>query len=157
MSSNPRRAPVCFRIHHPTRAAGPWRRHRFIMPRHVRNYVHRIVLQFYVYFCVVLPSCGQSLSLCPASSSSCAILSQAGLLDVLATNLGSLDYFLAWGPVLLNGCSMEKLMLNGGFRVCSLLSLVLYPKHVYFVSLTLTTEYWGSRQHMPLNKATTIT
>jgi hypothetical protein len=82
-----------------------------------------------------------SHSLCPASSSSCAILSQAGLLEVLATNLGSLGYFLAWGPLLLNGCSSKKLMLNEGFRVCSLLSLFLYPKRVYFASLTLTAEY----------------
>jgi hypothetical protein len=61
------------------------------------------------------------------------------------TYLGSLSYFLARGPVLSNGCYLEKLMLNGGSRVCSLLSLVLYPKHVYFASLTLIVEYWGSR------------
>jgi hypothetical protein len=48
-------------------------------------------------------------------------------------------------------------MLNGGSRVCILLSLVLYPKRVYFASLTLTTEYWGSERRMPLNKAITIT
>jgi hypothetical protein len=39
----------------------------FLMPRPIRNYVHRIVLQFYVYFYILLPSCGQSLSLCPVS------------------------------------------------------------------------------------------
>jgi hypothetical protein len=71
--------------------------------------------------------------------------------------LGSLSYFLAQGPVLLNDCSSKKLMLNGGFRVCSPLSLVLYPKRVYFASLTLTAEYWGSGRRMPLNKAITIT
>jgi hypothetical protein len=38
----------------------------------------------------------------------------------------------------LNGRSSEKLMLNEGSRV---LSLVLYPKHVYFASLMLTAEY----------------
>jgi hypothetical protein len=58
---------------------------------------------------------------------------------------------------LLNGCSLEKLMLNGGSRVCSLLSLVLYPKHVYFASPTLTAEYWGSERRMPLNKVISIT
>jgi hypothetical protein len=41
--------------------------------------------------------------------------------------------------------------------MCSLLSLVLYPKHVYFASLMLIAEYWGFGQHMPLNKAITIT
>jgi hypothetical protein len=117
----------------------------FIMLHPICNYVHRIVLQFYVYlFYIFLPSCGQSLSLCPASSSSCTILSQAGLLEVPATNLSSIGYFLTWGPVLLNGCSSEKLMLNGGSRVCSLLSLVLYLKCVYFTSLTLIAKYWGS-------------
>jgi hypothetical protein len=40
-----------------------------------------------------------------------------------------------------NGCSLEKLMLNGDSRVCNLLSLVLYPKRVYFVSLMLIAEY----------------
>jgi hypothetical protein len=61
--------------------------------------------------------------------------------------------------VLLNDCSSEKLMLNeggGGFRVCSLLSLVMYLKCVYFASLTLTVEYWESGRHMPLNKVITI-
>jgi hypothetical protein len=48
-------------------------------------------------------------------------------------------------------------MLNGGSRVCTPLSLVLYPKHVYFASLTLIAEYWESGQCMLLNKAITIT
>jgi hypothetical protein len=62
----------------------------------------------------IYPSCGQLLSPCLTSGSSCAILSQAGLLEVPATYLGSFGYFLARGPVLLNGCSSEKLMLTGG-------------------------------------------
>jgi hypothetical protein len=82
-------------------------------------------------------------------------VSQAGLLEVPATYLGSLGSFLARSLVLPNGCSSKKLMLNGRSRVCSLLSLVLYPKRVYFASLTLTVEYWGSGQRMP--KAITIT
>jgi hypothetical protein len=57
------------------------------------------------------------------------------------TYLVNLGYFLAQGLVLPNGCSLKKLMLNGGFRVCNMLSLVLYPKHVYIVSLTLIAEY----------------
>jgi hypothetical protein len=43
-----------------------------------------------------------------------------------------------------------------GSRVCSLLSLVLYPKRVYFASLMLTIGYWGSERHMTLNKAIII-
>jgi hypothetical protein len=74
-----------------------------------------------------------------------------------ATNQGFLSYFLSWGPVLLNGSFSEKLMLNGGSRVCGLLSLVIYLKCVYFSSLTLTAEYWGFRRYMPLNKAIIIT
>jgi hypothetical protein len=59
--------------------------------------------------------------------------------------------------VLLNGCPSKKLMLNGGFRVCNLLSLVMYPKRVYFASLTLTAECGGSGRCMLLNRVTTIT
>jgi hypothetical protein len=141
----------------PHPSGGLQRCHKFIMSHHVGNYIHRIVFQFYVYLCVFLSSCGQSLSLCPTSSSSCAILSQAGMLKVPVTNLRSLGYFLAWDPVLPNDCSSKKLMLNGGFGVCRLLSLVLYPKRVYFAFLMLTAEYWGSGRCMPLNKAITIT
>jgi hypothetical protein len=57
------------------------------------------------------PSCGQLLFHYLASSPSCAILLQACLLEVPMTYLGSLEYFLSRGPVLLNGCSLEKLML----------------------------------------------
>jgi hypothetical protein len=79
------------------------------------------------------------------------------MFEVPVTDLTSLGYFLTQGPMLLNGCSLKKLTLNGGSRVRCLLSLVLYPKHVYFVSLMLIAEYWGSGQHMPLNNAITIT
>jgi hypothetical protein len=88
--------------------------HGFIMPHTVCNYVHRIVLQFYVYFLHIYHSCDQLLFPCLATSLSCAILSQVGLLEVHATYLVSLGYFLARDPVLLNGCSSKKLMLNGG-------------------------------------------
>jgi hypothetical protein len=74
------------------------------------------MLQFYVCFLHVYPSCGQLLFSCLASSLSCVILSQMGLLEVPATYLGSLDYFLARCPVLPNDCSLEKLMLNGGVQ-----------------------------------------
>jgi hypothetical protein len=63
---------------------------------------------FISIFTYVLPSCDQSLSLCPASSLSCAILSHTGLLEVSMTNLRSLRYFLAWGPVLPNDFFLEK-------------------------------------------------
>jgi hypothetical protein len=110
------------------------------MPHPLCNYVYRIVLQFYVSF-AYLSIMWSVLFPCLASSLSCAILSQAGLLEIPTTYLGSLGYFLARGLVLLNGCSSEMVMLNGGSRVCSLLSLVLYPKHVYCASLMLTAEY----------------
>jgi hypothetical protein len=67
-------------------------------------------------------------------------MSQTDLLEVPMTYLESFGYFLTRGPVLPNGCSLERLMLNEGSRVCSLLSLVLYPKRVYFTSLTLRTK-----------------
>jgi hypothetical protein len=117
----------------------------------------KLSFNFMSIFCVFLSSYGQLLSLCPAFSSSCAILLHAGLLEVPVTNLRSLGYFFAQGLVLPNGCSSKKLMLNGGSRMCSLLSLVLYPKRVYFASLTLTAEYRGSGRCMPLNRAIIIT
>jgi hypothetical protein len=85
----------------------------FILPHPICNYVHRIMLQFCL-FLHIYPSCGQILSPCLTSGLSCAILSQAGLLEVLATYLGVLWLFSCSGPVLLNGCSLEKVMLMGG-------------------------------------------
>jgi hypothetical protein len=40
--------------------------------------------------------------------------------------------------------------------VCSMLSLVLYPKRVHYASLTLAAKYWGSGRRMPLSKTITI-
>jgi hypothetical protein len=84
-------------------------------------------------------------------------MSQPGLLEVFVAYQGSLGYFLAQSLLLLNGYSLERLTGGGGSRVCSLLSLISYPKHVHFASLTLTSKYWGSGQHMPLSKTITIT
>jgi hypothetical protein len=39
-----------------------------------------------------------------------------------------------------------------GSKVCSLLSLVLYPKHVRFASRTLSAKYWGPSLWAPLKK-----
>jgi hypothetical protein len=73
-------------------------------------------------FLHIYPSCGQLLSPCLASSLSYAILSQSDLLEVPATYLGSIGYFLARGLVLLNGCSLEKLMLTGGLECTTYLA-----------------------------------
>jgi hypothetical protein len=86
----------------------------FIVPHSVCSYVNRIMLQFYVCFCVFIPHMVSYLFPYLAFSSSCAILSQAGLLKVPVAYLGSLGYFLARGLLLLNGCSSERLMLMGG-------------------------------------------
>jgi hypothetical protein len=40
-------------------------------------------------------------------------------------------------------------MVQGGSSACSLLSLVLYPKRVYFASLTLIADYKGSGWRIP--------
>jgi hypothetical protein len=57
---------------------------------------------------------GQLLFLCPASCPSYATLSQAGLLEIPVSYLGSFGYFPARGPVLPNGYPSEKVMLMGG-------------------------------------------
>jgi hypothetical protein len=87
--------------------------HVFIMPRPVCIYVYKIVLQFYVYFCAFIPHVASYLFPYLAFSSSCAILSQADLVEVPAAYRGSLGYFLARSLLLLNCCSSERLMLTG--------------------------------------------
>jgi hypothetical protein len=89
-------------------------RHRFIMPHPIRNYVHRIVLQFHVYFYVFIPHVIRYLFPRLAFSSSCVILSQVGQLEVPPAYRGSLDYFLSQSLLLLNDCSSERLMLTRG-------------------------------------------
>jgi hypothetical protein len=89
------------------------------------NYALILCLFLHIY-----SSCGQLLSPCLASSLSCAILSQVGLLEVLMTYLGSSGYFLARGPVLLSGCSSEKLMLTGSLE-CTACLAWFYTLSVY--------------------------
>jgi hypothetical protein len=111
----------------------------------------------YVFFCIFIPHVVSYFFPYLTTSLSWTILSQVGLLEIPMTYMGSLDYFLAQGLVLPDDCSSKRLMLNEGSRVCSLLSLILYPKRVYFASLTLIAEYWGFGRRMPLNKAIIIT
>jgi hypothetical protein len=76
-----------------------------IMPYPVCIYVRKIALQFYVCFCTFIPHLVSYLFPCLAFSSSCAILSQTGLLEVPTGYRGSLDYFIAHSLLLLNSCS----------------------------------------------------
>jgi hypothetical protein len=69
------------------------------------------------------------------------------------TYLGSLCYFPTWVPVLPNGRSSERLLLMGGSNVCSMLILVMYPKHAHFTSRTLLANYWGLGRCTPLEQA----
>jgi hypothetical protein len=104
-------------------------------------------------FCAFIPHVVSYLFPCLTFSSSCAILSHAGLLEVPAAYQGFLGYFLARSLLLLNGCSSKRLMLTGGgrrgSRVSCLLSLVPYPKHVHFASLALVAKYWGPNGTCP--------
>jgi hypothetical protein len=52
---------------------------------------------------------------------------------------------------------LRKANANGGSKVCSLLSMVMYPKCVHFASLMLAAGYEGFGRHMPPNKTITIT
>jgi hypothetical protein len=92
---------------------GLWRHHVFIMPHPVCIYVHKIVLQFYFCFYAFISHVVSYLFPCLAFSSSCVILSQAGLLEVPAAYRRSLGYFLARSLLLLNVCSSKRLMLTG--------------------------------------------
>jgi hypothetical protein len=73
---------------------GLWRHHMFIMPHPVCIYTYRIVLQFYVYFCAFIPHVVSYLFSYLAFSSSCAILSQADMLEVPAAYQDLLVIFL---------------------------------------------------------------
>jgi hypothetical protein len=77
------------------------------------------MFQFYVCFCAFIPHVVSYLVPCLAFSLSCAILSQAGLLEVPAAYRGSLGYFPVHSLLLLNGCSSERLMLMGGGPECT--------------------------------------
>jgi hypothetical protein len=74
-----------------------------------------------------------------------------GLLEVTALCLGSCGFSLGQGP-------LERLVLRGGggSRVCSLLSLFLYPTHVHYASLTLSANYWGLEWWAPQTKGLII-
>jgi hypothetical protein len=65
-----------------------------IVPHPVCNYVHRIVLQFYVCFCAFISHVVSYLFPCLTFGLSCAILSQAGLLEVPTAYMGPLIIFL---------------------------------------------------------------
>jgi hypothetical protein len=82
------------------------------------NYVHKIMLQFYVCFCTFLTPMWYVAFVYLTSCSNYAILSQVGLLEVPMTYLGCLGYFPAWGPVLPDGRPLERLLLTGG-PVCA--------------------------------------
>jgi hypothetical protein len=66
----------------------------FIMSCPVCIYVRKIVLQFYICFCAFIPHVVSYLFPYLAFSSSCAILSQTGLLEVPAAYQGPLVIFL---------------------------------------------------------------
>jgi hypothetical protein len=77
------------------------------------NYVHKIMLQFYVCFCIFLTLMLYVVFLCLASCLSYTTLSQVGLLEIPVTYLRSLGYFPAWGAILPDGCPSERLLLMG--------------------------------------------
>jgi hypothetical protein len=82
VSSNPRRAPVYFRLHRPTRAAGSGGATDSLCLVLYAIMFIELCCNFMSVFAYFYPPCDQLLSLCPASSLSCAILSQASLLEV---------------------------------------------------------------------------
>jgi hypothetical protein len=67
------------------------------------NYVHKIMLRFYVCFCIFLTLMWYVAFLCLSSCLCYATLLQAGLLEVPVTYLGSLSYFSSWGNMLPDG------------------------------------------------------
>jgi hypothetical protein len=105
--------------------------------------IHEIVPQFYVYSCQLTPCVAASVFSCVVTSLRYAILSWVGSLEVHVLCLGACDLTLDWGPVLLNGRLWETTIANGRSKIHNLLSLVPYPKHVCFASLTPSAKYRG--------------
>jgi hypothetical protein len=116
---------------------GLWRCHMFILPCPICNYVHRIMLQFYVSFCIFIPHMVSYF------------LHVSPLIRVVQSchRRVCLRYLrLIWGPLVIffSGSGVAEWLLlvnanaNGGSRVYCLLSLVPYPKRVHFASLTLS-------------------
>jgi hypothetical protein len=71
-----------------------------------------------IVFAFLNPHVVSCFFLCLSSFPSCATLSQACLFEVPVTYMGSLGYFPAWGIMLQNGRSSERLLLMGGL-VCA--------------------------------------
>jgi hypothetical protein len=80
-----------------------------------------------------------------------------GLLEVHAFYLGHLVIFFCLGSHVAEWLPLEKANANGESKVCSLLSMVPYLKHVHFAYLKLSAEYWGSGRRTTLGRSITIT
>jgi hypothetical protein len=81
------------------------------------------------------------LFICLAFRSSCAILSQTGLLEVPAAYQRVSWLFSCSESAVAKCLLIRKANANRGSRVCSLLSLVPYPKCVHFTSIILASKY----------------
>jgi hypothetical protein len=119
VSSNPRWAPVYFRLRHPARGASSGGTTYSLCLTLYAIMIHIIVLQSYVCFCISLSSCSRLLFLCPASCPSCATLSWMSLLEVPASYMGHLVIFCV-GSRVAEWLSLEKANANGGpkFAAC---------------------------------------
>jgi hypothetical protein len=94
-------------------------------------FLHFLTLMWYVGF--------HCFATCP----SCATLSQVGLFELPVTYMGFIGHFFCLGSRVAKWPPLRKSIANGGSGMCSLLSLILYPKHAHSTSLTLSADYWG--------------
>jgi hypothetical protein len=136
---------------------GLWRRHEFIMPHPVCNYVYRIVLQFYVcFFAYLNPHVVNYFFSVPLLIRVVQSYHRQVCLRYLRPTWGPLVIFLL-GVCVVEWLPLRKANANRGSRVCSILSLVLYPKRVHYAFLTLPAKYWGPRWCTTLRRSITIT
>jgi hypothetical protein len=108
VSSNPRRAPVYFRLHHPTRGVSSGGTTCSLCLALCAIMIHRIILQFYVYFLYIfILMWSDTFSLSHFLSELCNHVTDVPAWGTCVLP-GLLGYFSAWGPVLLNGCPWKS-------------------------------------------------
>jgi hypothetical protein len=113
MSSNPRRAPIYFRFHRPTRGTGSGgATSSLCLALYVIMFI-KLCFNFMSLFAYLSLMWSDTFSLSHLWFMLCNLVA-GGLLEVPAIYLGSLSYFPTRGPVLPNGCPSKKLMLMGG-------------------------------------------
>jgi hypothetical protein len=141
VSSNPRQAPVYFRLRRLTRGVSSGGATCSLCLALYAIMIHRIVLQFYMCFLYIF-----TIMWSIAFSLSCFLFELCNLVAGGPCLRYLHPTWITWlffypGSRAAEWLPLEKTNANGGSKVCSLLSLVPYPKRVQFASLKMSSEF----------------